>query len=215
MNFYKKSRVLIKAILGRDNARSLISWYLSRGESKFEQLQFPTTGVVYDVGGYLGDFAQLILRNCQLDIWVFEPNPDSISHLSQRFNDNARVHLIAAALGGSSSTLSLSLAGRASTLYSKNDAPSVDVPVYSAPEFIKENNHEIALMKLNIEGAEYELLNSIIQSGIASEIHSYLIQFHLKFPDAREQYQAIAENLQATHKLIWRYPFLWEYWVRK
>ena len=41
------------------------------------------------------------------------------------------------------------------------------------------------------------------------------IQFHLNVPDAKKQYRKLAERLQHTHRLQWRYPFVWESWQRR
>jgi hypothetical protein len=74
---------------------------------------------------------------------------------------------------------------------------------------------EIALLKLNVEGAEYELLNHIIDAKLHRRIRNLQVQFHqIEDEPFEELYGAIASKLSETHTLTWRYPFVWENWRR-
>jgi hypothetical protein len=72
-------------------------------------------------------------------------------------------------------------------------------------------NQEVALCKINIEGAEYELLNYMNIKNI-----KYLqVQFHLiDGYNCESLYEQVVKKLSKTHKLSWRYPFVWESWER-
>lgn len=75
---------------------------------------------------------------------------------------------------------------------------------------------EVALCKINIEGSEYDLLEYIIRKGLHKNIKYLQVQFHVVDGlDWEERYKCIAEALSLTHKLTWRYPFVWESWERK
>jgi hypothetical protein len=75
---------------------------------------------------------------------------------------------------------------------------------------------EIALVKINIEGGEYELIEYIISKGLHENIINLQVQFHLiDGKDCEAMYKVISDLLKETHKLIWRYPFCWESWQRK
>ena len=74
---------------------------------------------------------------------------------------------------------------------------------------------EIALLKINIEGAEYDLLGHIIFHGLLPRIKNLQVQFHLvEDDDSGSRYESIAESLSDSHSLTWRYPFVWENWRR-
>lgn len=74
---------------------------------------------------------------------------------------------------------------------------------------------EIRLVKINIEGGEYELLNYILSKGLMRNIVDLQVQFHLiEGKDCEKMYSEIAKELSKTHKLTWRYPFCWENWTR-
>lgn len=75
---------------------------------------------------------------------------------------------------------------------------------------------EIALLKMNIEGGEYDLLDYIYYQCSFTGIKNLQIQFH--HVEGREweiSYAAIAHKLAYTHELTWRVPFVWENWRRK
>lgn len=75
---------------------------------------------------------------------------------------------------------------------------------------------EIRLVKINIEGGEYQLLDYIIEKDLIGNIAELQVQFHLiEGADSEKEYYLLAKRLSMTHKLTWRYPFVWENWTRK
>lgn len=75
---------------------------------------------------------------------------------------------------------------------------------------------EIALLKMNIEGGEYDLLPYIIQKGLHKNIKNIQVQFHKidgLLYEVRES--GICKQLSKTHELTWKYPYVWENWRRK
>jgi hypothetical protein len=76
--------------------------------------------------------------------------------------------------------------------------------------------NEIAVLKMNIEGGEYELLSYIIEKGLHKNIRNLQVQFHeVEGLPYQLLYDGLAVELSKTHKLSWRYPFCWENWERK
>jgi hypothetical protein len=74
---------------------------------------------------------------------------------------------------------------------------------------------DIALLKMNIEGAEWPLLEHIYRSGCLKRIRDLQVQFHLiEGQDCVMRYEVISELLNETHLLTWQYPFVWENWRR-
>lgn len=74
---------------------------------------------------------------------------------------------------------------------------------------------EVGLMKMNIEGDEYQVLNHIIDAGLHKRIRNLQVQFHqLEGEPYKEWHEIIQTKLAETHKLDWFYPFCWESWER-
>jgi hypothetical protein len=80
-------------------------------------------------------------------------------------------------------------------------------------EFIKENNiSNIDLLKLNIEGSEYDLLDSLIENNNLSNIKNLQIQFHRNVINCSQRRESIRKELTKSHKLTYDYSFIWESW---
>jgi FkbM family methyltransferase len=71
-----------------------------------------------------------------------------------------------------------------------------------------------SLLKLNCEGAEYDILESAICSW---DIHRFLnihVQFHTNAPDYQARFDAIARELAKTHTMEFNEPYIWTGWKR-
>jgi FkbM family methyltransferase len=73
----------------------------------------------------------------------------------------------------------------------------------------------VGLMKVNIEGGEYELLEHLLDRDLIRRVDHVQVQFHDFVPGATRRMRAIQARLQATHALSWQYVFIWESWCRR
>jgi hypothetical protein len=77
-------------------------------------------------------------------------------------------------------------------------------------------NREVAVIKINIEGGEYELLEYITEQGLHKNIKNIQVQFHkVDGFDYKFLYKHISGRLSVTHDLTYRYEYVWENWKRK
>ena len=70
------------------------------------------------------------------------------------------------------------------------------------------------LMKINIEGGEFPLLQHIASRGKLNMINQYQIQFHKFIINAVSKRKKIIAELNKTHKRTWCYKFVWENWKK-
>lgn len=70
-------------------------------------------------------------------------------------------------------------------------------------------------MKINIEGSEYELLDSLIKTGNIKRIRNLQIQFHSWIDDSSLKRENIRIKLCNTHYETYCFPFIWENWTLK
>lgn len=70
-------------------------------------------------------------------------------------------------------------------------------------------------MKINIEGAEYDLMEWIISEGLVKKIENIQIQFHDFIENAEARMVNIQNLLGRTHYLTYLYRFVWENWKLK
>lgn len=73
----------------------------------------------------------------------------------------------------------------------------------------------IDLMKINIEGGEYDLLPALVETGEIRRIGYLQIQFHNFTKSARVERDRIREALKETHDEVRCFPFVWEFWKIK
>ena len=77
------------------------------------------------------------------------------------------------------------------------------------------NIERIDLMKINIEGGEYDLLEHLIKTGWIDKIINIQVQFHDFVENAEARMLAIQNDLAKTHELTYQYKFVWENWRLK
>ena len=135
----------------------------------------------------------------------------------KRFFDEAKaalrahsnVTILNAGLGGSMRVENFHVQNDSTGIYA--GAPDVEkVMILSVREILP--RERIDLLKLNVEGMEYEILESLLDSGSAARFANIQVQFHTVAPDWKARYDAIAEGLSKTHEITWRAPWVWENW---
>lgn len=175
--------------------------------------------VVFDLGGYKGDFTQGIVDKYDCYTWVFEPVPEYAERICERFKDNNKVKVFNFGLAEKNSKETLYMQEDGSSVYRNRDSSKIiEITYRCISDFLKENNiKDINLMKVNIEGGEYSLMEHMIKTGEIRQVENLQIQFHnIKKMDARKRQKRIRTELEKTHELIWAYrPFVFDSWKRK
>jgi FkbM family methyltransferase len=145
------------------------------------------SSIVYSFGiGEEASFDIALIKKINLTIHAFDPTPKSIEWVEkQDFPDNFIMHEYGvASFDGTVSFnppenpdhVSHTLLDRQST---KEQA--ITVPVKRLITIMKEQGHDkIDILKMDIEGAEYDVINDINKSNIRPQ--QILIEFHHRFP---------------------------------
>jgi len=194
-----------------------IPWYAIDGDATLRlNYNLDHESTVFDLGGYTGEWASKIYNKYGCRLWIFEPVPSFAQIIRERFEHNARVQVFQFGLSNIDQSTTISLEGNASSIFTVSSKESIQIDLLSISNFLNKNNIlNINLMKVNIEGGEYDLLESLITSGSISSIDNIQIQFHDFMPDARIRMKAIQDRLKDTHQLTYQYEFVWENWQRK
>ncbi|WP_334188951.1 FkbM family methyltransferase [Noviherbaspirillum sp.] len=181
-------------------------------------MNYPLTpeSVVVDLGGYVGDFAWEIHSKYGSRIHIFEPIPAFYERCVARFQGNAKVFSHCYGLGASDGAFEISDAADASSLFAKDGGLTQTVRVRSVIDSFEELGiSHIDLLKINIEGGEYEVLPALIASGWTTRVKNFQVQFH-KIDDRSEQARnSIRTKLAETHEQTYCYKFVWENWRRR
>jgi len=176
----------------------------------------PSGANILDIGGYMGDFAARFVKKYDANVTVFEPISTFAAQIEQRFEGDKRVRVYRAGLSDKDKSVDFDLNADASSEFLSDGGNKVQVRLWDAHKFLKQSEtKEWHLTKVNIEGGEYSLLRQLIDTGHIKNIQYLQVQFHLNVPKARKRYKKLAKRLQQTHKLQWRFPFVWESWERR
>jgi FkbM family methyltransferase len=173
--------------------------------------------IVLDAGAYTGEWAQEILDRYNPVVHAFEPDPRNFKRLKKRGLANERLIPHEFGLGDSNETARMPLELMGSSIYSDStDKPSAEVRIRDIAEVWTSLELErVDLMKINIEGAEFPLLERMIETGLLKQVDCFMIQFHEWHPGAYHRRREIRKALRKSHKLDWDYHFVWEKWSVK
>ena len=126
---------------------------------------------IIDAGGYVGDTALLFSSYTDKNIHVFEVSPSNMDIIREtiRLNHLDNIVPVSKALGEKSGTATFSLGERNScnSLVERpgyNYPDHIEVPVVTLDDYVRENNIEVGLIKVDIEGGEQLLLRGAVET---------------------------------------------------
>jgi len=179
-----------------------------------------SNSIVIDAGAYTGEWAQEMLDRYNPVVHAFEPDPRNYSQLEKKAHANSRLIPHDFGLGDKNESVRMTLEYLGSTIFSdgndKKDVPSAEVEIRDiASTWEALAFDHVDLMKINIEGAEFPLLERMIELELLQNVGCFLIQFHEWHPGAYRRRRNIREALSKSHQLVWDYHFVWEKWILK
>jgi FkbM family methyltransferase len=187
------------------------------GDEKFRyDFDLNSNSIIFDLGGYKGQWASDIYAKYNSRILVFEPVNLFADKILNRFKKNPKIEVYSIALGANNRSETISVGEDGTSLYKKYSNLNAVIQFEDAYQFIKKKNIvNIDLMKINIEGGEYELLPRLIETGYIQNIKQLQIQFHDILPDSLIRMNSIQNNLALTHVKTFSYEFVWDNWILK
>ena len=126
---------------------------------------------IIDAGGYVGDTALLFSSYTDKSIHVFEASPSNMDIIREtiRLNQLENIVPVSKALGEKSGMATFSL-GERNSCNSLVERPGynypnhIEVPVITLDDYVRENNLEVGLIKVDIEGGEQLLLKGAVET---------------------------------------------------
>lgn len=206
-----------KKVLRDPVLRGVDRWYgvSPAGTLLFEHRLKPGA-VIFDVGGFTGvAAAEMVKRYPDATYHVFEPIAKYVKHLKARFGRNRKVKVHAYGVAGQAGRATIYHLGEQSSVYRQGGSEEV-IELRGVVETYKTLAPKgVDMLMMNAEGAEYDVLDALLEAKLAAKTHTLLVQFHPVVTDYRKRYAAIAAKLARTHDLVFRVPFVWEKWVRR
>jgi len=133
--------------------------------------------VVIDGGANMGMFTLATLRDHPgARITAFEPDPGVLAILRENLDRNGASHVavVNAALGGEDGEMGFAPDGQAGGMLVAGAAP-MQVRVACLSRYVA---GDVDFLKLNIEGAELDVLQELRDSGRIAFVHAMVIEYH-------------------------------------
>lgn len=190
-------------------------WFLFNSEKLKYRMRFKQDGLVLDIGSYLGEYSENIRKmNPGLTFWLYEPIPDYFKFCVNRFKGMDNVVIYEKAVSADGRNFQMQIDGLRSRQDSINLMDGTHVSSISI-QSIFNSVTEIELMKMNIEGMEYECLEQLIQTDSLIKTKRLLIQFHNFEDGAHHKREKIRKQIAKDFNNIYTFDWLWELWIRK
>jgi len=191
-------------------------WFLFNNERKKYEFKLNPGSLVLDIGSYKGYYAQkIIAKNPGIKVEMYEPIQE-YSDFSRALLKNKDVNAYPLAVTGNGQPVLFYVDGLRTSATSTAGAEFEEIvrPSVSIESLI-ENHGQIDLIKLNIEGAEFEILEQLIRARKLKSFNSYLIQFHNIEENSALRVESIREELEKSHVCVFQVDWKWDLWQIK
>lgn len=171
--------------------------------------------IVIDAGAYRGTWAAEINARYGCAVHAFEPIPEFYAPLAEKCK-GTRIICHPSGLGAYTRKTLMAVKGDSSGQYADGEIRGVTVG--SLFHFIDRiiNAPMVDLLKLNVEGMEYEILEGMMWP--LKEVYRFKqiqVQFHGCVPLAQQRYELIRKRLAETHSPTFDFGMTWSSWELK
>lgn len=199
-----------------EEGRNVLLFKLIQGHKTLRlNYDLAPNSVVFDIGGYRGEWAKEIYSRYGCNILIFEPVREFVKEIKRILPKNKKVKIYNFGLAGITETSKIYINSDGTSRFTKRGkqakAKFVDITSF----IIKHKFNTINLMKINIEGGEYNLLRRLINTGLIDKIDNLQVQFHPLINNSGDKMSEIQKRLSKTHRLTYQYKFVWENWKKK
>lgn len=193
-------------------------WFADNAEELRYNYDLSSDSIVVDIGAYKGEFSKRIFEIFGCRVYAFEPvkhyfdiasavlRPYIHRILVSHSGVAGNTHIGRICINGDESSSHKIVAGGCCE---ESIFWSVDSVIHSL------GLKEVDLVKINIEGGEYDLLEAMISKGIVERFRNIQVQFHNFMEGAPERRRHIQEALSRTHEPTYMYNWVWENWRRR
>ena len=169
-------------------------------EKKYDCYQLDNLDLVLDIGANSGLFSLLCVNKGVKKVYAFEPNKESLINLNS-VTKNLNIEIVDKAVYTKDEDLKFYIDPTNTTIGSlskehleihANSLEEVVVPAISLKTFVKQNNiDKISLVKIDIEGAEYEIIDEL-EDEVFNIIDGFLIEYH---DNSNQKVQKLVDKL--------------------
>jgi FkbM family methyltransferase len=215
----KFAKKIFRKIFPTNRIKALDNYYMLGGDEKYRyNYNLNENSIVYDLGGFQGQWTSDIYSRYNSRIKIFEPVEIFCEKIKSRFIFNNKIEVFQFGLSSKTCFENISLLEEGSSIYRKSKSTErinfIDIKEWfeKHPLDLEMN---IDLIKINIEGGEYDLMNRLIELDYIKYFRNIQIQFHNISVNSRLEMNIIQTKLSETHVCNYSFDFVWENWERK
>ncbi len=194
-------------------------WIAFLAEKKIKQEK--NKGLFLDCGSNIGQgfsFFNKHFKSEHFDYELFEPNPNCLPFLEKikvELNHNIVIHSKALSdhngflkfyglsepkSGGALSQGGSILPEHNSGTYASDENAAIEVEAIDFAEFLKGkiDVYRTIVIKMDIEGGEYQVLDHLLQQGLFVKVHSIFCEFHSEYMSLKEREKFRKKELEIT-----------------
>jgi len=173
------------------------------------------SSVIFDVGAYTGGWALRMYDLYECPIYCFEPVNSSFLALEKATNHCDDIVNFNFALSDKNGHREINVQKDGSSFFVSSGECEL-VKERDMVEVLDELNlNQVSLLKINIEGAEFDLLEHLIANDKLKEFEHIQIQYHREVLNFDVRRNFIQTELHKTHNKNYDYAFVWESWSKK
>lgn len=201
----------------------------SQLENKRYQYNLSKNSIVIDLGGYIGLWAKEISNRFNCTVHSYEAveryfskiNYPNVIPYKYAVTCNTGIDYMHVCDEGSAieSLSEYKKQNDLDTSYQSNVKSHSNIPLEQINTIdineILNKYSQIDLLKINIEGGEYDILNRMCESGTINKVQNLQIQFHNFVDDAQVKYDNVVNNLKLTHICDFDSMWRWSFWSIK
>lgn len=196
-----RDRIFSKSIPTKRGIGSGCQWWVdTKGLSK--------ESIVYSAGvGFDISFERELVHTFGCQVWLYDPSPTALRTVSSLPEREKNIFFFAIGLAGSNGVFSFSPPTDPNegsfSISEDNRETGIKFQCRNLERLLQENGHDyIDLLKMDIEGAEYQVIDHICDVGL--KIHQICVEFHDfcdTIPKSRTR-QGIRRLREAGYELI-------------
>ena len=163
--------------------------------------------VVLDIGGYIGDLSIYCASVFNSKVHCYEPTPQNYNMIKNNLKLNPllenNISVFNKGISNSNEPIKLNVQDVLGEVHAsshkkyKNNTKTIEIPCVSLSEAIAElNEPKIDLVKIDCEGQEFNILDSINSKILSQKVNYLVFEYHNFVPDYKTKLEKILNKLE-------------------
>lgn len=211
------------------NYQQIREWFQANGDwNHILRHTLTSESVVLDIGAYTGVWIEKMCKIYPCRFYAIEPIRPFYETIQRKFANIPTVHAKQVGIGVKKETITVNMAATqndATQLISvqnngqnAQNAQNAQIELEPLEKIMADwSISKIDLLQINIEGAEYDILENWMESGMIKKIQTIQIQFH-NFPQIEnyvERRATIRNQLRENgFRETYNFQWVWECWTQ-